>query len=233
MISAETIMLMKLESARLRMVFLVLLFGLLLLAIIGQVHFADLYAGFHFVLPFVAGILFSAGMIADDLQQRTWSGIGSLPVSRKRLWTIRLIYRLTLYLSFLAFWLIIPIYFPMHTKWSMIIDWNTSETSPWILILSGFMAFATGLFFTVFMRNAFETAIATAAGTLLLNLAVRWGCHQWSLVVLSIIAIITVGVAARNLFLCREPLEITALIYRAAAWMVFLAVIIIPFSLIF
>ncbi len=234
MISSDTAMLMKLDSLRIKSTYLFLMVVLMLLAIVGQHDLTEeLYSGFHFVLPFVAGILFSVGLIADDLQQKTWPGILSLPVSRKRIWKIRVINRFTVYLSLLALWLIIPLWFPMESPWVLGIDWSHQETSPVILVLAGFMAFAVGLFFSNFMRNTFESAMAAASGSLILFATIRNVAKDWSLVMLSIIAIIIVGAAARNLFLCREPLDFSALASRVAVWMMIFAAVITPLSFIF
>ncbi len=222
MMSYETTQLLKLDSIRIKSTYVFLLLALFLMAGAGQIPaLSRLYSGFHFILPFLAGILFSVGIIADDLQQRTWPTILSLPISRSRFWNIRVAGRFMLFLTFLALWRIVPVYFPLET-----LPWSVKTTPYTISFVAGLLAFAMGLFFTNLMRNTFESAIAAECCAVILIVVLRNTANELIGFVLTLITLIIITVAARKLFLCREPLEFTALVSRAAAWILILAAVI-------
>ncbi len=198
-----------LEWHRLKGVVVLLSAGYTLFAVIsglysyGQAPFVEMiYEMLFIALPFLAGLVLSAGMISGDAAENIQPLILSQPVSRSSLWLTRMVFRLMLFLLVMLLWLSLNQLFPLKAYPAPLSK----------LFLTGILMFCIGLIVTNITRSSFESAIIAGTSGIIIMTLLR---DTWFA---TIVLIPVLAVAARDLFVSREPLEWQALMKRMACW---------------
>ena len=210
--------LVKLEWRRLRQTAIALAIGYsgLILVAVLITQFADAFVAAKIVFPSLAGLLMGAGMVADDTQQRTLSNIFSLPISRARLWVIRVGARMIVLFAFFIFWVLLPKIFGLDLTPPQ----SGSIPSNLFLIITGLLSFSMALLTTNLTNNSFEAALSSWILIPLIMIIVRTNQQSdYSLSLYFVALVITTG-AAFHIFVTKEPPAGRALWKQTFLWMI-------------
>ena len=152
--------LISLEFKRIWFMMITLLLLLIGIRALGELPICMNLAGqFMLVFPFLTGLLFSIGVVADDSGHNALIPLLALPISHRSLLAVRSGFRLVcLFLLLASWWLTTPVKtIPARP--------DSFQTSIKLSLLA-VMVFGLGIIFSQLLKNTFEAAMATLGGAL-------------------------------------------------------------------